>query len=104
MLLRQAAPRAATIRPRRNIRLGFADDSDEELDARASALCQASVAKLYGIHQSKRRRVFEVSSVAKVMDSDDEEETNTLQASSRTPRKIKTQWQEIKVYDRSKDG
>ncbi len=28
-------------------------------------------------------------------------ETNTLQASSHTPQKIKTQWQEIKVYDRS---
>jgi hypothetical protein len=36
------------------------------------------------------------------MESDDEEDTNTSQVSLHTPRKIKTQWREIKVYDRSK--
>ena len=36
------------------------------------------------------------------MDSDDEEDTNTSQASSHTPRKIKTQWREMKVYEWSK--
>ncbi len=36
------------------------------------------------------------------MDSDDEEQTNMSQVSLSTPRKTKTQWREIKVYDRSK--
>ena len=36
------------------------------------------------------------------MESDDEVDTNTSQASLHTPRKIMTQWREIKVYDRSK--
>ncbi len=101
-----SAARAASVRARRNIRRGFADESDEEIVARASALRQASGAKLYGSDDCyfplSKKRIEEDSSDDEVMDSDDEEETNTSQASSHTPRKIKTQWRETKVYDRSK--
>jgi hypothetical protein len=98
--------RAAAVRARRNIRRGFADDFDEEIVSRAFASRQASGAEFYGSDDcyyppSKKRRE-EDSSDDEVMDSDDEKETNTSQASSRTPRKIKTQWREIKVYERSK--
>ena len=98
--------RAAAVRARRNIRRGFADDFDEEIVSRAFASRQASGAEFYGSDDcyyppSKKRR-YEDSSDDEVMDSDDEKETNTSQASSRTPRKIKTQWREIKVYERSK--
>ncbi len=54
------------------------------------------------IATSPCRRSKEYSNNDEVMDSDDEEETNTSQASLHTPRKIKTQWREIKVCDRSK--
>jgi hypothetical protein len=98
--------RAAAVHARRNIRRGFANDSDEQNDSRASASRRASRAELYGsddcYHPPSKKRREEDSSVEEDMDSDDEEDTNTSQASSRTPRKIKTQWREIKVYDRSK--
>ncbi len=102
-----SATRAAAVRARRNIRLGLADDSDEAMDAGAFTSRRASGAKLHGsddcyIPLSKKRRVFEDSPDDEVMDSDDEEETNTSQASLHTPRKIKTKWREIKVCDSSK--
>jgi hypothetical protein len=98
--------RAAAVRARRNIRRGFADDVDEEIVSRASASRRACGTTFYGSDDcyqppSKKRRE-EDSSDDEVMESDDEEDTNTSQASLHTPRKIKTQWREIKVYDRSK--
>ncbi len=51
---------------------------------------------------SKKRRSTQDSLDIEATESDDEEETNTQQESSRTPQKIKTQWRDIKVYGRSK--
>jgi hypothetical protein len=98
---------AASVSARRNIRLGFANESDKEIVSRATASRRASGAKLYESDDcyfplSKKRRE-EDSSNDNVIDSDNEEETNSSQASSRTPHlERSTQWREIKVYDRSK--
>ncbi len=91
------AARAAAARVQKNIRHGFADDSDEDLETRASVSRRESVSKTNGSDDvctslKKKRRSAHVLSDAEATESDDEEEPNSLQVSLRTPQKIKNQW------------
>ncbi len=95
---------SAAIRDWKNIRHGLAEDSDEDFNMCTITSSRESVARMYGSDDFcspllKKRISAQVTHLTLTLQKLTMS-TNASQASSHTPRLIKTEWR--KEYDRSK--